>query len=245
MNRPYVLTIAGHDPSGGAGLNADTKAFEQNLVQGLSVCTAITIQDEDIFKSVDWVPEKTIIDQLKICLNRYPISFAKIGLIESFDILYKILITLNQAGVKVIWDPILTSSSGFNFHNETTDIMNVMRLCYLITPNREEIIKLTEEKNPELGAKNLSNLTKVLLKGGHARNHANDLLFENQVLTNEFTGEQLSGFSKHGTGCVLSAVITADLALGYSLADACSEAKKYVERFIISNNSRLGNHFDI
>ena len=245
MNRPYVLTVAGHDPSGGAGLNADTKSFEQNLVQGLSVCSALTVQDESIFKAVHWTDQPLVLNQLNTLLDRYPIKYAKIGLIQSFDSLYKILITLNQSDVKVIWDPILNSSSGFNFHNKTEEIKEIIRLCYLVTPNREEIVTLSKESNPEKGAKKLSIYTNVLLKGGHAKNHANDLIFTKGKLVQEFFGEKLKGFSKHGTGCVLSAVITANLALGYSMADACSEAKKYVERFIISNNSRLGNHFDI
>ncbi len=245
MNRPYVLTIAGHDPSGGAGLNADIKSFEQNLVQGFSVCSALTVQDENIFKAVNWVDYKFILEQLNTLLDRYPIKYAKVGLIESFDVLYKTLITLNQSGVKVIWDPILSASSGFNFHDEIDEIEKIIRLCFLVTPNREEIITLSGKEIPEDGAKKLSTYSNILLKGGHAKSHANDLIFTKRAITKEFFGEQFKGFSKHGTGCVLSAVITANLALGYSLTDACSEAKKYVERFIISNNSRLGNHFDI
>ncbi len=245
MRRPYVLTIAGHDPSGGAGLNADTKTFEQNLVQGLSVCTALTVQDEFKFLDVKWVDHTTIQAQLNALLDRYPIQYAKIGLIESFDVLYTLLIALNQSGVKVIWDPILKSSSGFKFHEGSEEILDIVRLCYMVTPNREEIEGLTGYTNPEEGASFLSKTCKVLLKGGHAEKHANDILYDQGSIENEFFGERFKATGKHGTGCVLSAAIAANLSLGYSLSDACSEAKKYVERFIQSNNTRLGNHFDI
>ena len=81
--RPYCLTIAGFDPSGGAGILADCKTFEQNKTQGLAVITANTLQTEDSFKRVDWMTDEIILEQLNLLLDRYKIRFIKIGLIVS------------------------------------------------------------------------------------------------------------------------------------------------------------------
>ena len=94
--RPYCLTIAGFDPSGGAGVLADIKTFEQNKVQGLAVITANTIQTEDSFEKINWIEESMVVDQLMTLLNRYEIKFVKIGLIQSGEFLEKIISLLNK-----------------------------------------------------------------------------------------------------------------------------------------------------
>ena len=123
--RPYCLTIAGFDPSGGAGVLADIKTFEQNKVQGLAVITANTIQTEDSFEKINWIEESMVVDQLMTLLNRYEIKFVKIGLIQSGEFLEKIISLLieKQPNVTFVWDPILRATSGGNFdENRFSDL---------------------------------------------------------------------------------------------------------------------------
>ena len=84
-DRPYVLTIGGHDPSGGAGITADIKTMESIGVQGMSVCTALTFQTEDYFEGLVWVEKKELKKQLKPILEQYNIKVVKIGIIENLQ----------------------------------------------------------------------------------------------------------------------------------------------------------------
>jgi hydroxymethylpyrimidine/phosphomethylpyrimidine kinase len=144
---------------------------------------------------------------------------------------------------KIIWDPILKASAGFEFHSEIDKkrLKEILRKLYLITPNVPEIVKLSGEKNLEAGAKSLSECCKVLLKGGHVKSdQAKDLLFtENEIVS--FDTERISG-DKHGTGCILSAAILSNLANESSLEDSCRKAKEYITGFIGSHESLLGYH---
>ncbi len=242
--RPYVITIAGHDPSAGAGLNADTKTFENLHVYGLSVCSAITYQDESLFEDVDWVSSTKIIRQLSILLNQYEVRFIKIGLIESFHSLKRVLSYLNKnhPEIKVIWDPILQATSGFTIHSLFEGLDKVLQSIYVLTPNRNEVLQLTGLTSSVDASLTLSSLTRVLLKGGHAKDHATDMLFHQREKLFEIKGDRFLSSDKHGTGCVLSSAILAYLALGDDLETACYKGKKYVEAFLQSNNSRLGYH---
>src|SRR5690606_34283761 len=116
--RPYILSVAGFDPSGGAGVLADIKTFEAYKTIGLGVSTALTYQTEDSFLGVDWHTEKQLEMQLETLLKRYPVEIAKIGLVESLNSLDHILDILQnyRPGMKIIWDPILKASAEFTFH---------------------------------------------------------------------------------------------------------------------------------
>jgi hydroxymethylpyrimidine kinase/phosphomethylpyrimidine kinase len=242
--RPYVITIAGHDPSGGAGLNADTKTFENLNVYGLSVCSAITYQDEDTFEGVDWVSSDNIIKQLDALLKKYHVGFIKVGLIESFNSLKIVLAYLKAKypAVKVVWDPILRATSGFTIHSIFEGLDVLLDSIYILTPNRNEILQLTGLTDSMDAARTLSAHTYLLLKGGHAKSHATDIMFYKQDRLFDVGGDRLKATDKHGTGCVLSASIVSYLALGNTIEGACVKAKKYVEDFLQSNDSRLGYH---
>ena len=244
MNRPYVLTIAGHDPSSGAGLNADIKTFEQFETNGLSVCSALTVQDEDQFLSVQWVDKPLIIEQLKPLLERYQVDFIKVGLIQSFDVLVDVLKFIKEfkPEVKIVWDPIISATSGFRFHDAFDKLTDLLQYIYVLTPNRNEISQLTGVTNSQEAAVMLSNHVGVLLKGGHAENHATDMLYMDGEKAFEIEGDQFESTDKHGTGCVLSAAIIACLSKGDALELSCEKAKRYVEAFLQSNETRLGYH---
>lgn len=246
-NRPVVLSIAGFDPCAGAGLLADIKTFEQHKVYGLGISTAQTLQTEDEFFTIRWEDEKDILQSLEIMLSRYDVKAVKIGIIENIDRLEKVVSFIHQKNkmVKIVIDTVIKSTSGFNFWNEKMNeelLFETLSKVFLITPNYNEAMQLLPSMNAEEAAQKLSVYCSVLLKGGHNNEETGvDYLYtKNEVIKLEATTTGVS--SKHGSGCVLSAAITANLALGLDLTTSCINAKKYVEQFLSSNKTLLGYH---
>ena len=251
--RPHVLVIAGLDPSSGAGLMADIKTLEMHKVYGFGVCSALTRQNDTDFYDVEWFNAEKITGQIEALSKKYSFDVVKIGLIQFNNTITRIidyLLTLNKAA-KIIWDPVLEASSGFVFHKTLSyDLINeITAKTYLITPNILEAKTLTnnaEYINQALlcMVNNINTKCSILLKGGHTVNKIkNDILFSGgkQVI---LKGEAISGYDKHGTGCVLSSAIAAGLALGKSLEQSCRDAKEYTRKFILSNKSLLGYHYE-
>lgn len=243
--RPFVMTIAGLDPSGGAGLIADCKTFEQHKTIGLSVCSANTVQTESKFVSVNWVNQRLIKQQVEILYNEYHPGVVKVGLTESYSLLLSIAEWLKQQNpeVNIIWDPVLKSTTGFEFHKKNEGLNNVLKHITLATPNAQEAKKLFGSNNPDDIRKfchenpNLS----ILLKGGHAKQKGTDFLIsQNDVIS--ILGEPFNGYEKHGTGCILSSAIAANIAKGSELKEACIKGKKYVEKVMLSNKGLLAYH---
>ncbi|MBI5219103.1 MAG: hydroxymethylpyrimidine/phosphomethylpyrimidine kinase [Bacteroidia bacterium] len=244
--RPYVLSIAGFDPSGGAGILADIKTYEAHRVTGLGVATCITYQNENKFEQVDWLKAKQIKNQIAVLFDAYKIKYVKIGLIENFKILKQIVTYLHKINpeIKIVWDPIFKASAGFCFHQDITaeTIENICKKIYLITPNRDEIQKIYPDKTALEGAKTLSEYCNVYLKGGHdEENKGRDHLFTKSSYQN-YRPKKIIKNSKHGSGCVFSAALTANLAKGFKLHKTCLKSKSYITKFLDSNNSLLGYH---
>lgn len=262
--RPNILTIAGFDPSNGAGLTADVKTFETLKCYGLSVCTANTVQDDVEFKACHWMPVDVVLHQIEVLFKRFQINYVKIGIVENWEtlsLLVNKLLELNS-GVKIVLDPVLKSSSNFDFHSNVssnhfchTELVEVGKNCnenkfdkilekiYLLTPNYNEIEQLYPEKSIKETIKHTSSKTNLFLKGGH---HP-DKLGKDELFTSE--GKQFSlnaklknCSEKHGSGCVLSSAITSYLALDFPLLKACYKGKRYTEKFLSSNKSLLGFH---
>jgi hydroxymethylpyrimidine kinase/phosphomethylpyrimidine kinase len=253
QERPYTISIAGFDPSGGAGILADIKTFEMHKTMGLGVCSAITYQNEDTFIGVDWLPIEQILKQTEILLDKYPVSFLKIGLVESVEVLLALLNFIHgkYPGIKVIWDPVIkASAANYAFHaNIPDDLLNqVCKHCFLITPNMDEaaiLFGINRQNISEIESVVKARQVNILLKGGHCEpenDAVSDLLFTIDK-TFSFNGERFHQFKKHGTGCILSAAITANLTNGFSLAESCLQAKKYIEHTITSNSTLLGYHY--
>lgn len=244
-DRPYCLSIGGYDPTAGAGVLADIKTVEMLGAYGMAIITSNTLQTDSLFIDVDWISTETIIKQFETLMKTYGFKALKIGLIQNFDMLHQIIsVTKNRnPQLKIVWDPILKSSSGFNFHTKDTLEINFLEEnCTLITPNWNEFETLWGA-DPEILLERQPN-SSILLKGGHRKDKTGcDLLYTNGQFS-EIAGKPFGGKSKHGTGCVLSAAITAYLTKGHSLADSCTQAKTYVEQFILSNDTNLGYHHD-
>lgn len=240
------MSIAGFDPSGGAGLLADSKTFEQHKVYGLCVNTANTLQTEHTFYSIQWISLEEVLRSIKIILKEYPVQFIKTGIMPSVDFLEQVVLFIkrNHPEIKIIIDPILKTSTGYGLQ-ESVNLENWIRILkntYLLTPNADEILCLTGYDDAEKAAAYLSRYCAVLLKGGHHKKEPGvDFLYEQEHVI-RIEGELKNKMEKHGSGCVLSAAIAANLASGLDLKQSCIAAKKYVEHFLFSNESLLGYH---
>ncbi len=242
-----ILTIAGHDPSGGAGLTSDVKTFEAYVLYGLSVCTAITVQNDIDFKKCVWVEPDVIISQIETLFERFTPPVVKIGIVESWSVLLRIVNKLKalNSEIKIVLDPIVKASAGFDFHSEENqDLLDaIWKQCYIITPNYDEIKSLYPKLSAEETIEHISNFTNIYLKGGHRADKKGwDELYYNKIVQTNIEPKAATVFQKHGSGCVLSSALASNLALDIVLEDAAKNAKYYTEDFLNSNESLLGVH---
>ncbi|TKC05925.1 hydroxymethylpyrimidine/phosphomethylpyrimidine kinase [Pedobacter frigoris] len=249
MLRPYVISIAGFDPSAGAGVLADIKCFEQHQVYGFGICSSLTIQNDTDFIKNQWISAQQIIAQLAPLLHKFDVTVCKIGLIENVKVLHQVITYLKQhnSNMKIVLDPVLAATGGFEFHdwhNGLTQLIPALKQINLITPNYQEFRKMANVADEDVHnvASNWAKYCPVLLKGGHnVYAPGTDFLFEySEFHTLNPTAEEVE--QKHGSGCILSSSIAANLALGHSLRDACKLAKVYIEQFLNSNSTLLGYH---
>jgi hydroxymethylpyrimidine/phosphomethylpyrimidine kinase len=241
--RPNILSIAGYDPSGGAGILADIKTAEYHQCLGMGVLTANTIQTEDSFVSVGWVDENQILKQLDTLLTRYQFGAVKVGIVESFERLQTIInkVRDHQPTIFIVWDTVLSASSGFDFVNEINQkaLISLLKSIDLITPNANEVYKLTRNEDVYQGAKELSKHTNILLKGGHRTDKMGvDTLFYKEIEL-DFQPLNTKVFPKHGSGCMLSSAIASNIALGKTIDLACEKSKCFIEKQLLSNHSLL------
>ncbi|GGX08017.1 hydroxymethylpyrimidine/phosphomethylpyrimidine kinase [Aquimarina muelleri] len=249
--RPYILTIAGFDPSNGAGLTADIKTIEALKGYGLAVCTANTIQNDIQFKECIWQDIEVIKNQIEIILDRFAIRFVKIGIVQDWRVANQIIDFLLEKNktIKIVLDPVLKSSSDFDFHDHlpasksNIQFDQILDKIYLLTPNYPEIEKLYVDKTVDETVAYISSKTNLFLKGGHRK----DTIGKDELFT--VTGKHYilhpkakKIAEKHGSGCILSAAITTQLALGFPLLKACFRGKRYTEKVLSSNTSLLGYH---
>ena len=243
----YILTIAGHDPSGGAGLTSDIKTFDAHGLYGLSVCTAITIQNDVDFKDCIWVDTDVILSQVETLFERFNIKVVKIGILKSWATLLLILDKLHalNSEVKIVLDPIIKATAGFDFHTtENQDLLDtIWEKCFLITPNYDEIQLLYPEKDIEETVEHIASKTNIYLKGGHRTDKkGTDELYHSGIVMTNILPNVDKVFDKHGSGCVLSSSLASNLSLGFPLEEAAIESKKYIEEFLNSSEGLLGTH---
>jgi hydroxymethylpyrimidine/phosphomethylpyrimidine kinase len=247
-NRPFVLTIAGFDPSGGAGILADAKTFEQHCVYGFAVNTGNTIQTENEFYEIQWTVLDFVLKSMEKLFGNYTIKAVKIGIVPSLDYLKEIVFAVKRLSpkTKIIWDTVLKSTTEFDFISIESQVVliEILKGIDLITPNYNEILQLSsEEINAETITEILSKYCAVLLKGGHNPDEigVDYLYLENEIF--KLKPNEASVFEKHGSGCVLSSAITANIALEQDLKTACTNAKNYIENYLQSNQTKLGYHY--
>ncbi len=237
---PNVLTIAGSDPSGGAGIQADLKTFSALGAYGTSVITALTAQNTRGVRGVHPVPPDFIEAQLDALLDDVHIDAIKIGMVASREVAETLRRVLERQRPRwIVLDPVMVAKSG-DILVDNAGIAAVREILVpmadLITPNLPEAAVLLAGAVPEtragmeILATGLRDLGAgaVLLKGGHLREDSSpDLLITPEALL-WLEGPRVDTRNLHGTGCSLSSAITARLALGDSLPDAVAAAKSWL-----------------
>jgi len=242
-NRPFALTIAGLDPSGGAGILADIKTFEQHKVTGFAISTANTIQTENQFYEIEWTNLNFVIRSIETLFSNYKIAVVKIGIVASLYDLNQIISTIKllSPSTKIVWDPVLKSTTKFEFMNiEDHERLNkILPKIDLITPNYHEAKILF----PDFSSKENKFSTNILLKGGHNKKSlgTDNLFLEDEIL--ELLPSNQKCFEKHGSGCVLSSAIASNLALDQTIIEACKNAKIYIENYLSSTSTLIGYHY--
>ncbi len=237
-----VLSIAGYDPSGGAGVLADIKTFESLGKHGCAICTCITFQNDIAFHGLNWLEFETIKNQFNSLSTRFEFKTAKIGLIKNIQMLNECIEMLKDysSEIKIIWDPILKASAGFEFHEkfDAKLLYESLKKIYLVTPNLEESKQLFPN-----GLDDAIAITNLLIKDCEVTEpNAVDNLFEDGHW-HTISEKRITGFEKHGSGCVLSAAISAYVSNeNTSLMQACKEAKLYTLNFLKSSPQRVGFH---
>lgn len=254
-----VLSIAGSDPSGGAGIQADLKTFCAYKVYGMAAITALTAQNTVGVDEVYPVPSAFLIKQLKLIYEDIRIDAIKIGMLATVENVIAVSQFIEETRVPIIvLDPVLTSTSGWSLLDE--DAIKLLKetlfsLCTLVTPNIMEAsiltgIKVTDVNSMKEAATALflkTGAKNVLVKGGHLEGKAIDILFDGAKFET-YEAARVQKLS-HGTGCTLSAAIAAGLAKGTDMKTAVSQAKGYVLSGIKSGFDDIGkgnpplNHF--
>ncbi len=235
-----ALTIAGSDPSGGAGIQADLKTFSALGCYGLSVITALTAQNTQGVQGIEYVSEQFVEKQLKSVFDDIEVGVIKTGMLHNSKIITVIANFLKNKCCPLLVDPVITAKDGSILLEDSAIFTlqeKLLPLATLITPNipEAEVLLQCSIKNyedMEKACKSLATLgpKAVLLKGGHLMStESNDCFYD--AISQEiswFKAPRINTLNTHGTGCTLSAAITACLAKGFPLERAIGEAKKYL-----------------
>lgn len=224
MTVPVALTIAGSDSGGGAGIQADLKTFEAHGIFGTSVLTVITAQNTRGVRAVQVLPPELVTAQLEAVLEDFPVAAVKTGALGDAAVVRAVADVLRGRDLPLVVDPVLLAKSGDPLlAPEAVRVLleDLLPLATLVTPNLPEARVLFGSPD--------SSAWPLLLKGGHA---------EGETVTDELrtpeaqlrlTAPRQHTRHTHGTGCTLSAAITAHLARGLALVDAVREAHAYVQ----------------
>ncbi len=238
MRIPRALTIAGSDSGGGAGIQADLKTFSAFRVFGTSVITAVTAQNSLGVQGVENLPPAFVARQLRSVLEDFGADAAKCGMLSTAPIIEAIAEVLRERPVpNLVVDPVMVAKSGDPLLRPDARqalITRILPMALVVTPNLPEAEALTghpvtDRAGMEEAARRIRALgpRHVLVKGGHLKGDAVDLLWDGRAFQ-EFSVPRVDSPNTHGTGCTLSAAIAAGLALGQSLPDAVARAKAYV-----------------
>ena len=238
MAVPKALTVAGSDSGGGAGVQADLKTFSAFRVFGMSVLTAVTAQNSVGVSGVHDVPPAFVARQLDAVLGDFGADAVKIGMLSTAAIIDVVAdrLAAHRAG-PIVLDPVMIAKSGdplLQPEARAALVARMLPLAEVVTPNLHEASVLAElpvatEADMEEAARRIHarGPRHVLVKGGHLKDHATDLLWDGRTFT-RFPAPRLESSNTHGTGCTLSSAIAAGLAHGRPLVDAVRDAKAYV-----------------
>lgn len=233
-----LLTIAGSDSCGGAGIQADIKTFCAHGCYGMSIITAVTAQNtQGVADSLD-IPPGMITAQADAVFGDIRVDAVKTGMLSRTETIKCVADIIKKYSPRVyVLDPVMISKSGFTLLREDaidSIIKLLLPLCSVVTPNIPEAqaisgIAINSENDAKRAAEKIYSFgpQNVLIKGGHLTGEPDDLLYDGKDFT-VFPGHRINTKNTHGTGCTLSAAIACNLAGGKNIAEAVGLAKEYV-----------------
>ncbi|WP_291069181.1 MULTISPECIES: bifunctional hydroxymethylpyrimidine kinase/phosphomethylpyrimidine kinase [unclassified Empedobacter] len=241
-----VLTIAGFDGSGSAGIQADTKTISAHGCYATNVLTALPVQNTQGVQNIYEIPAQAIREQIQSILEDIYPDAIKIGMVHSVELVHIISEELKNYNKPIVYDPVMVATSGHRLIKEETleaCIEKLFPLATLITPNLDEASILVNHKIDSaelmlsygetilnLGCQNL------LLKGGHLQQEKIiSYLFQKEQPVQSYTSQKIETKNTHGSGCTLSSAIACNLALGVSLTQSVQLAQEYVEQAILGS----------
>jgi hydroxymethylpyrimidine/phosphomethylpyrimidine kinase len=241
---PIALSIAGSDPSGGAGIQADLKTFHQFGIYGEAAITLVTVQNSVRFSRVEWMSPDLVREQIAAVLEDIPPAAAKTGALGSEGIVEVVAEMASAFRFPLVVDPVMLGKHGRRLLS--TAAVRILRerllpRAALVTPNIPEAEELSDITIRDLAGMRQAALIihelgarAVLIKGGHSEGDPVDLLFDGAEWR-EFPAVRIDTPHTHGTGCTYSAAIVASLALGLPLSEAVAAGKRFIHEAIRSN----------
>ena len=255
---PCSLTIAGTDPSGGAGIHADLKTFQELKSYGMSVITSVVAQNTTGIQDIHHVPLDMIEQQLDSVTTDMPLHAFKTGMIANIDMMKIVVNKIETLNAPYVMDPVMVATSGDSLIEENArDFLReqLLPLTTVVTPNIPEAEYLTGEKIETFEDMKQAAVHIVenfgagatLVKGGHMKGEAIDFLYDGSNI-HTYTAKRINTKNTHGTGCTYSAAITAYLSQGLPLDEAVKRAKYFVTQaiqysFPLGSGSGPTNHW--
>ncbi len=253
--RAVVLSIAGSDSGGGAGIQADLRTFARLGVFGTTAITAVTAQNLEGVRAVTGLDADAVDAQVMAVLNGFDVGAIKTGMLWSAPIIERVAARASERGIPMVIDPVMVATSGARLLRE--DAVAAYRealipRCTLLTPNLDEAAVLLDQ--PRIDEANIDDTARalgerfgcaVLLKGGHLPGDPVDVLWHRGQWT-RWHHARVGGVNTHGTGCVLSAAIAALLARGADLVTACEGGLGFVHQalaapLVLAGDTRLAD----
>ncbi|MEN9307288.1 MAG: hypothetical protein RL173_1220 [Fibrobacterota bacterium] len=259
MIPPVCLSIAGSDPSGGAGIQADLKTFHRHGVYGAAAISLLTVQNSTGTKSVEVMPPDLVGAQVRAVLDDLPVCAVKTGALGSAGVVMAVADSLRGRNLSLVVDTVMAAKNGLSLlGSDATEAAkrSLYPLATLITPNLDEasvlmereIVTISDMRDAASRMRDRFGCEAVLVKGGHL--HGNDLI---DVLCDadgvvEFVARRIETVHTRGTGCTYSAAITAHLAKGCGLRESVAKSHAWLQNAIASalaNGAGRGglNHF--
>lgn len=255
---PSVLTIAGTDPTGGAGIQADLKTFQELKSYGMSVITTVVAQNTTGVQDAHHLPIQMIEQQLDSVISDVPVHAFKTGMIAHIDMMKVIAEKIPKLDAPYVMDPVMVATSGDPLIEEKARLYlreHLLPLTTLVTPNIPEAEYITGEKidttdDMKRAAEQIVvnfGANGALIKGGHLKGDAVDFLYDGTSM-HTFSSKRIDTTNTHGTGCTYSAAITAYLSQGLPLQKAVEKAKHFVtaaikHSFSIGSGNGPTNHW--
>lgn len=253
-----VITIAGSDSSGGAGIQTDLKTFASCGVYGMSAITAITAQNTLGVRSIENISDIMVKNQIKAVFEDISVDAVKVGMLSDIEIIKAVCdMLLVYKPKNIVLDPVMISTSGFDLINtQAKDVLvrELLPIADIITPNlaeakcivhhidKSQLFDLESAEDMVRAGRIITNYTKnhVLIKGGHLLDRPCDVLVTKDLDVFFYDNYRIKTKNTHGTGCTLSSAIASNLALGYSVEEAIENSKRFITK-AIENSLDIGH----